>query len=1066
MLIQQISEIIYQTRIRKSATDLELKELIEKPTVLIDNYLVKTLSNLIKHILNQQRKHHIIDALKIILFSPELAIQALQFTLQVEVSTKSKNHNKEMRFSLSYTGLALKFGETLTECFLLQHPLLQKVIVFYGNTKDKLRQLTNSENNQFMQYLRALKEDDTVQLDMFYSKFKVHQKVSTENTALANLIKYYILTLILTEADYGNILCRDLTFIIEELKNKEDLYTCKHELNEIFVNIGALLINECTKQLVHKMPPLFEETIIQPSSTKKKKVIQLNPDLVSVLMEQHSINKPFLMEYNQNYVAEAKDSMGLFNSIEKHKRTFIHRNNGLNLQLTENCYLHETKPKLYLTVDFIYYKFFICYYHDLMSTGTLEDKKATCIYLYELNDTDFDTSNEKLIEELIAYGLDFNNEQPNLSVIIEEALKNKENYKLYNMYNKMCNQRFMIKGLLKDALIYIPFEGFIQDTFLCSRGRIYNNTDFMNIQSFPLAKAFIKPYNFGTITQQNYESFKNSIINQLKYPVTKKEVNNINYHIYKTQQALDLMDYIKSYLINPALVNNKTQYDQIFTMDPTNFAMSIPLLLKYIKKKNRVCYVQSLLMYIQYPENLVNFNTYFGYDATASGIQMSAIILRSHSLAKCSNLLIGSEYIDIYQIFSKLCGQTCYDLLHLAKSIHQHIQELPYLFDLIDDNFNDIPARYEQWETHKDNLPALFKTFILMDLDQSSFATEITRSVSNLLQKNNKDLDIWFNDTIKSFNPSCSFAEYRITNFDWLLSAKEKEYVRNHNRFFPSMKKQDVQYLFIIRNIVRTTHCLMKHSLILNEEFFSLRSLFKEAVMTFFYNATSFGRKDSFIALLFKFLPDLNKRNESHYKDVSFIASYLDKFFSYSVMVIMKDGNLLFKISDILSARKKPLIVKNSLFTIIHNPKKQESIVKQTSNFNGKRGVQLTLRRTLNEFDSEAFDRSFIPNFIHGADAWIAHTVVLFHIDLNNILKKKSNIAFRASCQLNHDNFMSNLGPFLKPVLKDCYLQLYHADPITWLLKQLDPEEQQKIYELLKENNLVLHDINNFFVKL
>ena len=99
------------------------------------------------------------------------------------------------------------------------------------------------------------------------------------------------------------------------------------------------------------------------------------------------------------------------------------------------------------------------------------------------------------------------------------------------------------------------------------------------------------------------------------------------------------------------------------------------------------------------------------------------------------------------------------------------------------------------------------------------------------------------------------------------------------------------------------------------------RDLFKRIVMTYFYGATPFGRKEDLKEFLYgKILQPDSIDYKTYKKDILFIATFINNFFESHMKSNI--SNHMQKLTQILVNKSKPVAINNDFFQIVLQPNK------------------------------------------------------------------------------------------------------------------------------------------------
>src|SRR5208282_657002 len=101
---------------------------------------------------------------------------------------------------------------------------------------------------------------------------------------------------------------------------------------------------------------------------------------------------------------------------------------------------------------------------------------------------------QDLLERILKFGVNLNDRINKDLVTQIQSVNKKSKIILNTIYNKILNNKLFLIGLLQEAVLYSMYGYFIVTSFIDSRGRYYLNGYYLNVQNFPLAKVFVKPF--------------------------------------------------------------------------------------------------------------------------------------------------------------------------------------------------------------------------------------------------------------------------------------------------------------------------------------------------------------------------------------------------------------------------------------------------------------------------------------------------------------------------------------------------------------------------------------------
>jgi hypothetical protein len=606
-----------------------------------------------------------------------------------------------------------------------------------------------------------------------------------------------------------------------------------------------------------------------------------------------------------------------------------------------------------------------------------------------------------------------------------EILNQNEFYKLSNierlkinsfineLFNKIFSYKMFMKNLIKECILYCNFRYFTVDCFIDSRGRCYYNGFYLNPQSYPITKAFVKLYNPTVIKNQEYSSIilpilKNFIINETYKNVLDKYF--YSYEIYLKEQYKLKEQYLNSLLnIN---VNIEKDIIQKYKNIENSFELSYEILnfiKPHIKKIKKLYVVYSMFIRILFFRK--DIQNYFELDATASGLQMTAILFQNRDLAVLCNLANNTNIKeDIYDQCSSFLIKNLDLLKNLLYKIFAEIPNKKYVK-------KELLKYYDKYLYNKIHI-----NFLLIKVETLLGPLENLYEIKNYLED-------FFHEHF------------------WI--------VRDHKNLETKNKKKLLCYLILLRALKMNELRIEFNWL---DSWIKSRDFCKKAIMTYGYNATPYRRKQEWLTTLLK-LNNYEKRT-----DLFFITIISENLFNFITNTRLKPSKWLRELGVMIKQYLQKNIVKKELSDCynlhitfenkflkmkIHCPK----LTTKRINIKGLESIrihQLSLKlpkfikktflvkdekriiRLIKEENYSLIARKFTPNFIHSMDAFVVH---IFKEKLLNISRKLSSHNIMINHMTNHDNFSLTLEPFLKLILMDCYDILYHYDYIHTLNK-------------------------------
>ena len=875
-----------------------------------------------------------------------------------------------------------------------------------------------------------------------------------------NYISFHIRkTLKKMEGKLGNSILELLleTEIIIQSKEKNKLKT----INQISINKKYVLDFAFQEGYAVKKPMYyFNQHVgindIQSLIKKQTKFIhervtkdlKLDTLLLITLIKNERIhkihkNKSLLLTSNNNYPLNKLTPENRFSIDKSSLRLIMVLLINLNIQEdhsnltvdTFNIFFNNESCQYLFTLYNIELKFIKSllskYGNDIMFLKDLYEilKLAVTFSIPEVTDIEKGKKNSGWVKKNLSY------EYPWKEIIMD-------------LLNKIQQYRLFLIGTIKDAIIYAPFNYFVTSSFLDSRGRLYNDEIFLNIQNNALSKILLKLY--SPITIDNGLTAWNIIQKTL----------NVNFN-HSFEEAVEknkelTLDYLFSFFnSNKISLNNFKDFikriDKI-NLDESALLSYVHSNIKKIKKTMLVC--SKIIRYINGDLDIVE------YDANNSGIQMISILFHDVELATSCNLL-GRENNDVYQKVNVM-------FLSQLRALQQIKNKNIILDNILNEflNVDTIVYKYNILNSsliesivtnHKNNILTLEESikqilhyFLTANLNKSTWITQTI----NYLYKGFKNLNIEIPSKI-------------IDDFLIFVPLKEITIIKNCTQAFTSEFKTFGKYLLILRVIFSLEKYYKKYPwLDIKTDFWNDRELFKKSVMTLYYNAKRTTRIDDFT----KFLKEKHENSLSDFDSDSFtkknynnLINIIENFFNDYAKTYMTGVISMNKLTNILVNKTKYNNIINQYFKIKIYPRKQHKFSIDHYNSNDKR-KQITLQISTEELNKQELKRTLSPNIIHSMDAYIVHTynrkLSKIQADLN-----KANTNFIIGSYINHDCFASTFPIITRTILKQCYKELIEQNYLSRLglndneIKALRPMTLVNFKEKFEK------DINDNFFK-
>ena len=979
------------------------------------------------------------------------------------------------------TQLMLESGHTLFIYYLTLNPFFNRLLHLKDKTKKNIK-MNITDTDIIIKILIALKNNDKIGLKAIYS---ILNFIEINNTFI-DILNCYLLDLLYTAKEQNNL--KDLTIcnLLETLlKTKKDV---TNELQQYKLQIGAPIVDLLIKNEVFKKVTSKKDFYKKGKQQNRLIISQM---LLEHLTEFHYVNKPYLTESNLEYI-EANKSDILYAIIASNSDQFERHHHQINLTIKEKSYLTDYKPHTKFSVDKMYFNYildFITYIKEFNYDNNNMDPQNYQTYLsafLSMYDIDFlsllNLINKKYENEeyklkiiqtqlgrICTWSMDM--DKINSNELLEE-FKKEINHTFSKTFQKLLNKvmqhKIIIMGAIKECYIYSNFKYFINPSFIDSRGRLYNASIFTNIQLFPITKSFIKLFQYRPqiyYSKIQFEDLKCAVKETLITSKYKEQIMTLDYNTYQYKEKQLLLVYIYTYF-NKNLIS----YEQLCstienTYDKENL---LSFIISNIKIHKKILYVHSWILQYQMQQNntyngyLKYLSTYYELDASASGLQMLSILFNDELMARMSNL-IGEEQQDIY---TQACThfksnlQNAFDISSVIisrMSVKSSLKKNSIVLNIIDNtllekSFSDKISTFMQLNLKKTAKNMAVKSFmqeLILDIRKQDdlFNLLLNLNIPDWLQQDNE------NAFIKRHAKVINKVTMNIKD----IQNQNKEKIKQDNKIIIQENVKVIKSLLFIKEMLYIEQTLVeKHPWIQQKLIFDQRDFFKNAIMTYFYNSTSFRRKENFM----KFFEEYSEEDLSFDSNIIHLVAFVEKWFVHYIKQRFVANKKMNDLSKSLSLCNKNIIISNKHFYIVIDPSTITKKKIQTTSSVSKRGSQLTLIQKSNKKDPKIICQKFSPNMIHSMDAMITHNFIERCININKKLSIK--IAFTT----NHDNFYISCPLILRITLKDCYQELIDSEYL-YTLKDNNSEtfsienfitNKEKIADLFKE-------FNDFFVK-
>lgn len=267
--------------------------------------------------------------------------------------------------------------------------------------------------------------------------------------------------------------------------------------------------------------------------------------------------------------------------------------------------------------------------------------------------------------------------------------------------------------------------------------------------------------------------------------------------------------------------------------------------------------------------------------------------------------------------------------------------------------------------------------------------------------------------------------------------------------------KKELKYIICLRYAVRLI--LISRDIIgLTDEhhedsFWRSRAKTKNAIMTFVYMSTPYGRKNSYFELIkeHRILPN----NPYVVYGCRELTSFLE-LCTTSYLTNLEDIPLASKFLDEI-CQGKPIVVSNRNFKMTLHPTEEEHTQIQCPAFtsNKKRPPQLNIKVRTTKFDNKKLRSMLMANLVHLMDSDLMHHFVELCIEINSRLNSQGS-SYQIIFERNHDCYILNCGFLLDIILEECYLRFNetnYMDNFSALPENVKSKFQRNIYLFAKK---------------
>lgn len=638
----------------------------------------------------------------------------------------------------------------------------------------------------------------------------------------------------------------------------------------------------------------------------------LTPDdllFLTSYIEMHNINLDIIKQIIvEQYNQVNKDQQ---NNVNNQSNEDLHVNNGIEdnqINQTQQNTKEKQEKSVRIYKQLLAIVKYLC--NEIMQFKTFKTKAQVLQELENLEELKVEDLKKDDVTEAKKNGVKDAKKDRNKSPWKSIPHKNI----IEEFVDKLCHRKLFIINLINDCIEYSLYNYFCIQHFLDSRGRAYPRLIYMNINTNHPAKLFVKLYNPNK--GQAYNNYiKTKIYDILRFEssrakldkLTESNINDVNQkmleeYILSLCDKNSTIDSVQELLNNPKYTNSGS--------------MSLLRDIKPKKEKERF-FIHSLIRTERIIRDSIikpRFVNYVEKDARSSGLQMISILFCSKSLAYWANLIDGST-IDIYSTITKACKQEKDKLLFIAEQTFKSFQCENFLENrrsLVPKKLEDIPEIIRELQSNMDP-SLLLHTWMNLELlckNKKKAYKVIIPFIEELAKYyNNNNLGIFDNYSAEQLNDLKKAVPYYEKTLTYFSQNKTNIDIQTYEKLL------FIQYAVRFTIIVKQRYSFLEMSSIWDS-----RNLFKQAIMTRFYNSTAFGRRKDFIECISeKHLLPAGYSLSSDF--VEFIA-FLDNFFLEYLKTI-PDSDLLDQLSKYLST-KAGVTIKNTFFDITIRPKKME----------------------------------------------------------------------------------------------------------------------------------------------
>jgi hypothetical protein len=969
---------------------------------------------------------------------------------KLKASLNARDDKQSNVHMIPRTSLCIDVAKTLLERKIKLIPVLGK---FFEYLTDTEKSFTKSETTVIRSFIHAaLQTNGDVHLKDFFNT------TSTNLSKFDNLVAITILIKAVSRKNRDRLTKINLDEEIIQ-KNIANKFSWMSVQSSYVLGIG--------NHFVEALIQTGQFTPYQANNTSTH-FIQIGKDIYYSLTKGIVMDTPYISLTNIKYVKKlGKNPKSIFNNYAKRNRANVHVPHD-GFSLTPRIPKKSLQTVQYLSIDTLFFSEILDmiiilgnYKYHMLPTNMQQYFDTLLFSHYDVTHEDV----ERLKQFMIGHNIDADDLHDNIFYNFSKetsvyALLNELRIKMRKIKDAQWNyierlleriaqkKHYFIESITR-AIMDSLFDHIIITHFMDYRGRQYPEEIALNYQNNPVIRALIKlRYSHEYV---DYPLLKAALKKHLRYHGPKNTVDNLTFSNEANTQLF--LNQIYALFKIPEDQCKKFITDEIYE----DKALLLAEITKYIKPKKarEIVLVHSQILYERSRyrnQNPRRISNNFNLDASTSGLQMIGILFRNPEIAKVSNL-VGEKKEDVYTQVAESCNN---DLIAHLNKVEELVslwnydkKEFHKYFHLSNrktislNDFNDIPFKTKYNLVH---------AFITVDLDLSIDFKRILHKMYPLTFGSQdpailsclKTLDVYKNYVTKAISTQASYIS--------------KDYT------LPYKNKEEIEALFILRQLFRyyflcaydadmtITIYNPKHA----SSIWHTREPYKNAVMTYFYGATSYRRSINFKKIIEE---SFSLHEQPRYGKQEFIY-VLEKAFQRTIDWFPY-FKLLKGLVDILVKPGTAITFENEHFKLGISPQKTKKIQIGCKGHRGSR-VQLVLHQLLDEIDKNKLERSLSANIIHSMDASIIHYLHDLVDKINQtLLKSKKLHKYQIQIYTIHDSIFCNNPQILKILLHESYLRLADEGYLSHF-----PLEAQKLASLsIKEFVMLLQNINPNFVK-